>query len=498
MAAEYDLVVTGGTVIDPETGLNDVRNVGVIDGTIVAITADDITGRESIDATGLVVSPGFIDSHVHTVTLPFSQKVMLRDGVTTQLDLEAGAHPVDRFYDSLKGKSQANYGATVNSMAAREQTFDPSYDSHDGNFVTDFFSYQSATGINMDWSGTVPDNKQVKQIIDYVEEGLKQGALGVGLAVGYMVDGVSPAETTGWQKAAAKYGRATYIHARYSSQKPPATGILSFEEIIANAAIFGNGAWFHHMHQQALKDTMEGLAMFDEATKNGIPVMGEIYPYNYGATIVGADYLRPDVYKADMGHGYEGIIETSTLKPLTKERYDHLMATNPATSVMFYGCTEEQMYKALAHPSTVVASDGFPLTVIETGETATDWDTPYDAVQGHPRGAGTAGCFLRIVRERKMMDIDRAISKMTFMIAKWLEENGVPQMAYKGRIQLGADADITIFDPETVTDNSTMQQAGLPSTGIPYVVVNGTIVVKDSEVLKDVFPGKPVRLPVTA
>ncbi len=104
--------------------------------------------------------------------------------------------------------------------------------------------------------------------------------------------------------------------------------------------------------------------------------------------------------------------------------------------------------------------------------------------------------MLRLVREKKLMPLMTAISKMSYMVAKFLEENGVPQMAYKGRIQLGADADVTIFDPDTVTDNSTMQQAGLPATGIPHVVVNGTVVVKDSKVLKDVYPGRPVRLPV--
>ena len=96
------------------------------------------------------------------------------------------------------------------------------------------------------------------------------------------------------------------------------------------------------------------------------------------------------------------------------------------------------------------------------------------------------------------MPLMTALSKMSFMVAEWLRDNGVPQMAYKGRIQLGADADITVFDPKTVQDNSTMHQGGLPTTGMPYVVVNGTIVVKDSKVLKGVNPGKPVRLPVVA
>ncbi len=494
----YDLVIKNGRVMDPETGLDAIRNVGVTDGTIVAITQEKIAGKETIDAKGLVVAPGFIDCHVHTVTLPFSQKVMIRDGVTTQLDLETGAHPVERFYGSLDGKSQANYGACVNAMGAREQTFNPKYDSPDGNMVTDILGTGEHSMVDAKWNATVPNTKQIKAISGYVEDGLKQGAIGVGVAVGYMTDGVTPDETSAWQRLAAKYGRATYVHGRYSSQMPPATGQMGFEEIIANAAIYGNGVYFHHMHQQALKGTIHALDLFDQASANGVPVIGEIYPYNYGASIVGADYLKPANYKRNMGHGYNGITETATLKPLTKKRYDYLMKTDPATSIMFQGSTDGEWHKGLAHPSTVIGSDSFPLTVSKTGKLARDWDTPYTAVQGHPRSAGTSATVLRLVRDKKLLPLMRAVSKMTFMIADWLAANGVPQMAYKGRIQLGADADFTIFDPKTVTDNSTMEKAGLPSTGIPYVVVNGTIVVKKSKVLKDVFPGKPVRNPVVA
>lgn len=148
---------------------------------------------------------------------------------------------------------------------------------------------------------------------------------------------------------------------------------------------------------------------------------------------------------------------------------------------------------ALADPAVFVGSDGMPLTVSETGEMAIDWDTPFDAVQGHPRGAGSHAKVLRLAREEKLMPLMLAISKMSFMQAKFLEENGVEAMRHKGRIQVGADADITIFDPRTVKDNATMTQAGLPSTGIPYVVVNGTVVVKDSMVLEGVYPGRPIR-----
>jgi N-acyl-D-glutamate deacylase len=211
---------------------------------------------------------------------------------------------------------------------------------------------------------------------------------------------------------------------------------------------------------------------------------------------VSADYLHPDNYQNNMGRTYSDIIDLSNLQPLTKETYEELVKTAPGTNVTFENATKEDLYVALAHPTSIIGSDAFPYVMKSDGSVVQDWDTPYDAVNGHPRGAGTHARILRLVREENLMPLMLAISKMSYMPAKFMQDNGVPQMAHKGRLQVGADADITIFDPATVKDNATPAMGGLPSTGIPYVVVMGTIVVKDSKVLKDVFPGKPIRLPV--
>jgi len=493
---DLDIVILNGRVMDPETGLDAIRNVGVKDGTIVAVTEQAIEGAEIIDAKDHVVSPGFIDTHVHISDLPFGQKVMLRDGVTTPLDLEVGAHPVDRFYDTLQGKSQTNYGATVSTLGVREKVFNPKYDSRTGILTTDIFAKDEHAFVDMEWSATVPTEDQITQINQALEDGLKAGALGIGAPVGYAVEGVTSTETTAWQKLAGKYGRAVFIHGRFSSQRPPTTGILGFEEFIANVGIYGGGLMLQHMHQQALGQVQEALKIVDDARAKGLPVIAEIYPYNFGATIAGADYLKPDNYGPNMGRTYKDIIETATLKPLTKKRYDQLLKKAPGTSVMFYGATEEDMLGALAHPGATVGSDAFPLTVSKTGAMAVDWDLAYGDVQGHPRAAGTHSIVLRMVREKNLMPLMTAISKMTYLPAKFLQNNGVSQMAQKGRIQVGADADITIFDPKSVRDNSTIKQGGLPATGIPYVIVNGTIVVKDSKVLEGVYAGKPIRQPV--
>jgi N-acyl-D-aspartate/D-glutamate deacylase len=286
------------------------------------------------------------------------------------------------------------------------------------------------------------------------------------------------------------------MHGRFSSQQPPTSGLLGTAEQVANVTATGGGLIVQHMTAQCLAVTPDCQELIDEAYSKGHQVTSEIYAYTYGGTIVAADYLHPDNYQKNMGHTYSDIVNLTNMQPLTKETYEDLVKTAPNTNVTFENATKEDLYVALAHPTSLISSDAFPYVLKSDGSFVEDWDTPYDAVNGHPRGAGTHARILRLVREENLMPLMLAISKMSYMQAKFLQDNGVPQMAHKGRIQVGADADITIFDPATVKDNSTPQAGGLPSTGIPYVVVNGTVVVKDSKVQKGVFPGKPIRLPV--
>ncbi len=492
---KFDLVILNGRVIDPETKLDAVRNVGITGDTIKAVTKDKIEGKETIDAAGHVVSPGFIDMHNHNSGVPFGEKCALRDGVTTPLELEAGVSPVDEWYSRLEGKCRTNYGATVGNLAVRERTFNPAYKSvFAGDIVYDLLADPKDSHTSKKWMTRVPTAEELKKIRQMLDEGLKQGALGVGNCVGYMTGGCTTEETLLAQELAGKYGRSTFLHGRFSSQMPPTSGLLGFLEQMAGQETYGGGLVLQHMTAQALADTERALEFVDAAAAKGIKVIPEVYPYDYGGTIVGADYLHPDNYGPNMGRTYSDIIETATVTPLTKERYEELIKTAPFTNVMFYNATEETVFKALAHPATVLGSDAFPYCMKSDGSGVVDWDVAFDAVNGHPRGAGAHAHFLSLVRDKKIdISLTTAIAKMTNMIADYLVANGVEQMAKKGRLQEGMDADITVFDPQTVTANSTMQDGGLPSSGIPYVLVNGTVVVKDSVNVEHVFPGKAIR-----
>jgi N-acyl-D-aspartate/D-glutamate deacylase len=348
----------------------------------------------------------------------------------------------------------------------------------------------------MKWSTQVANADQIEKMKSMLDEGLKQGALGVGHTPGYEEFGITTREAMLAQQMAGKYGRFVGMHGRFSSQQPPTSGLLGTAEQLAAVAAHGGGLIVQHMTAQCLALSADCQALLDAAYANGHQTIAEVYAYTYGATIVGADYLHPDNYQKNMGRTYTDIVETASGRPLTKERYEELVKTAPSTSVTFVNASKEDLYKALAHPTSTIASDSFPYVMKADGSPATDWDTSFDSVNGHPRGAATFARVLQLVREENLMPLMLAISKITYLPAKFLEDNGVPQMAHKGRLRVGADADITIFDPANVKANATPQEGGLPSTGIPYVVVNGTIVVKDSKVLKNVYPGKAIRLPV--
>ena len=494
-AKDYDLVILNGRVIDPETMLDAVSNVGITDGKIAVVTTDQIKGKETIDAKDHVVAPGFIDTHSHNVTTPFGQRLHLRDGVTTPLELEFGVLPVEKWYASMEGKSQTNYGATAGVQGARETVLNPKYKTIAGATINDA-EVGKPTSFDMAWAAKVATDEQVEQILALVEEGLKQGGLGVGYTPGYMVTAARSEEGIGAQKLAGQFGRFVAMHGRYSGQMPPDDGLLGTLQQLGAAAAYGGGLIVQHMTAQTLAETKTAQALIDEAARRGIPVVAEIYAYTYGATMVAADYLQPENYQKNMGHTYSDIVQISNMTPLTKETYEQLVKTAPLTNVTFQNATQDDLFWALANPNSFIASDAFPYSKKSDGSFAQDWDTPWDSVNGHPRGAATRARILRLVREENLMPLMLAISKMSYMPAKFLQENGVPQMANKGRIQVGADADITVFDPDTVKDNATPQAGGLPSTGIPYVIVNGTVVVKDSKVLKNVFPGEAIRLPV--
>ncbi|WP_435344893.1 amidohydrolase family protein [Haloarchaeobius sp. HRN-SO-5] len=492
----YDLVISGGRVIDPETMLDAVKNVGVSDGRIEAITTDDISGDETIDATGLVVAPGFIDTHFHAVD-PFATKLALRDGTTTGMDLELGAlHVGDWYEQKATGGWQVNYGTTASLNFARLAVHDPEVDIEEPIDFSNGPSYlnESAEDGVQGWSVTRSDVEQMNQVMELLDEDLRQGALGVGVGAAYMARGMTSYEQFEAQRTAARYDRLTSVHTRYHlSSQTPTEAPIGLDEVLTNAMLLDAPLILCHDNDYGWWENEEKLRL---AREKGYNVWGEHYPYDAGSTVVSADFLRPEVWEETYGNVYEETIYDPVRDSfLDKEAYENLVEEDPGhTIVVFFPTRNRWMSYWLQIPHMTVATDAMA-GVGDDGELL-PWDADYESYAGHPRTAGAMAKTLRLGREHDV-PLMFSLAQLSYWTAKHLGDAGIDDMKERGRVQVGAVADLTLFDPETVTDNSTYKHGenGLPSTGIPYVVVNGTVVVEDSEVLP-VKPGQPIRYPI--
>jgi len=481
----YDLVILNGRVMDPETNLDAVRNIGVKDGIIQVISEEKMTGKETIDAKGLVVAPGFIDLHIHGQD-EYGIKLLLRDGVTSALELEMGAYPVEDFYNQREGKYQANYGASVSHLAARIAVLDkinPKGSPLYGSTLNETFNDGAK------WNSTPYDPESAKLVESAMENGLRQGGLGVGFAIGYFTKVGSP-EVMEIAELASRYNSFITTHVRYLSQIPP-SGYLGVEEMLAVARLNNVPLLVHHVPSNCLSLTEKCLDMLDEANKQGMKVVGEFYPYTFASSGFAADYLAPG-FQQRIGMDYSDIIYVKTGERMTEELFNKYLKEDPSGTIIFYSMKEKDMLAAFKRKGVFVGSDGMPF--VPAGKDPLTWDSPYGYGKGHPRAAGAHARVLRMVREQNIIPLMEALAKLSYYQAHFLEDM-VPDMKTRGRLQPGAIADITLIDFNKVQDNSDWKEGmnSLPSTGIPYVIVNGTIVVKDSKVLKGVYPGQPIR-----
>ena len=454
-AAAYDIVIANGRVMDPETNLDAVRFVGIRAGKIAAISAAPLNGKTTIDAKGLVVAPGFIDLHAHGQD-DENYRVFALDGVTTALELEVGTADVPGFYASREGKALINYGASSSHVRARMAVMrDPSQ----GLLPTGAGGHQVAT------------DAQIAEIKRLVDAGLAAGGLGVGMGLQY-TPAASKYEVLETFRVAAKYHAPVFVHVRGFAAQDPGSSVESFMEVIAAAAISGAPLHIVHLNSMSLASTPKTLAIVKDARAHGLDVTTEAYPYIAGMTEIGSALL--DQYADGPDSNFSKIMLVSTGERLTRATFTAARKAN-GTVILFLN-TPEMEAMAITSPLTMIASDG----LLQNGK-------------GHPRTAGTeARTLAHYVRETKQLTLMDALRKMTIMPAQRLEKLA-PVFLNKGRIKVGADADITVFDPATVKDRSTYQQPALTSVGFRYVLVNGVPVVMDGVIKDKTFPGKGQR-----
>jgi len=487
-AKQYDLVISNGRVMDPETNFDEIANVGIEGGRIAVITGKQIAGKETIDATGLVVAPGFIDTHFHW-TRPIGYKLALRDGVTTAMDLEAGVYGprVDEWYRMHAGKSQVNYGTASGHEFARSKV---TQGLPDDDLLDAPFSVVKSRGAGSAWAEKILTLDEGNTMLSLIDEGLRQGALGIASTVGYF-PGATAREMFEVQRVGASYGRPTSVHLRYTPGTAT-TEANGAQEILANALALDVPAVINHFNNPGWELVQELLVRL---RAEGHKVWGEIYPYAAGMTTINAAFVKPEVWVEKLGNKYEETMQDpATGEFYTLEKYQKVLADAPATQIVLYKMDPGAIPDWCRLPGVVYASDAMMLPGGWDDEPR--WDTPYDEIPNtHPRLAGTHGTCLRIAREQGI-PLMQILAASSYNPAKYLGDTGLEAMKVRGRLQEGMVADITILDTDTVKDNATYLKGTLPTTGIPYVIVNGEIVVRDSIVLRDVNPGQPIRFPV--
>jgi N-acyl-D-aspartate/D-glutamate deacylase len=444
-AQTYDIVLQGGRAMDPESSLDAVRSVGINGKTIVAISTRPLRGKVEVDATGLVIAPGFIDLHQHSQT-PEAYRFKAMDGVTTALELEVGASPLSEWYAARQGKSLIHFGASSGHIPARMAVM------HDTGGLL-------PRDAAMNRAATVEERRAIEAT---VQKGMDEGGLGMGMGITYTPT-ASADEILNLFYLAARFRRPVFVHVREAGN-----AVQSLQEVIADAAISGAPLHIVHINSAALDKTADALRMIEGARAHGLDVTTEAYPYTASMTeIASAMYSNRETQPPEY---FARLLWPATGERLTRESF--LRYRRQGGFVAEFKNTEEMVRLAISDPKVMIATDG----ILE-----------------HPRSAGTYARVLgKYVREEKALTLMDAIRKSSLMPAHRLEAMS-PQMRQKGRLKVGADADISVFDPNRVIDKATFENPKQYSEGFRYVLVEGAFVVREGKLQDGVAPGQGIR-----
>lgn len=466
-AGPYDLVVRNGRVIDPASKTDQVRDVAVAGGKIAALGAG-LAAKDTIDATGLVVSPGFIDLHSHSVPAD-GQRWQVRDGVTTALELEEGGYPVAEWLGALEGKALINYGVSAGHIPARIAVLAGAKTVAEERAIRERGGETEPPA----WANRPASPDEMAAILKTIEAGLDAGGLGIGFELNEQ-PGTTRDEVLAVFELAKRKGVPIYAHLRTMGVDRLTGSLAGAQEVLADAAATGASLHYVHLGSSALTFAKDVVAMIEGARRQGLDVTGEVYPYTAASTFIQGGLFDGD-WQSRLGISFGDVEWPPTGERMTAVTFPKYF--RQGGTVIIHFMKDENVDFLVGHPNVIIASDAMPLP----------------GGRGHPRGVGTFARVLgRYVREKRSLDLMTAIAKVSYLPAERVR-GAAPVMANKGRIAVGADADLTIFDPATVIDRATFAEPTQASAGIPYVVVNGTVVVRRGEIVAGVTPGRAIR-----
>ncbi|MGN1016692.1 MAG: amidohydrolase family protein [Faecousia sp.] len=444
-------LITGGRVIDPANRVDAKLNLLVENGKIAWVGQGTVPADRVLDAAGKIVTPGFIDIHMHEDPVvngeiqPSIFPMMLRMGVTTAVGGNCGINVYDPgdYLDIVDRR-----GAPVNVALFAGHEY-----------------YRKAAGATDIYAAACEAEKQGMEA--GLRRALDRGCVGVSFGLRY-VPGADKDEFYRAAKCCAPWGKLIASHLR-----DDADGIFdAIDEFCAAGVEYGLPVQISHIGSMGGFGQMEGvLRQLDAYRLNGLDVAMDCYPYFAFSTRIGTPTYDPgwlqryhcdyDVLEFCEGR-YKG-------ERATKETFDEVRRDFPDCITVCHVMQEADIRRAFRHKAVMLGSDG----LVNNG-------------QGHPRAAGSFPRFLAEFSRKGDLSLYDAVEKMTSQSAERLGFAG------KGRLNVGADADITVFDYDTVQDTATFENPAAQPRGIAYVLIGGELALEHGEILKDDC-GKAVR-----